>query len=475
MNFNICLKLLSLLILTYFLLVSIIYVFIFVLSFIGLVRHRLKKRFATPREILKAKITPPVSIFAPAYNEEKNIISSVYSLLALEYGQFEVIVINDGSKDRTLETLINEFDLKQVPLSSNSQIPSKQVKAVYRSRKAKNLIVADKINGGKADSLNAGINLSSYPLFCCIDADSVLERHALLEIVYPYMENYSEVIATGGLVRIANGCTFEGGTAVEPKTPPSWLVCFQIVEYFRAFLSGRTGLSLLNALLIISGAFGLFKKDTVIEAGGYRTDIVGEDMELVIRLHHMMRKKGKAYKISFIPDPVCWTEAPETMAVLSRQRNRWQRGLAESIFLHISMLLNPRYGMVGIFAMPFFVFVEFLSPVVETCGYALFFLAFVMGAINGYTVLAFFIFAVGFGIILSLLALFLEEITFRRYPRVRDLLKLIGASVLENLGYRQYLGLVRGKAIIDLIRGAKSWGAMERTGITKRIDEKSNA
>ncbi|MFH1620228.1 MAG: glycosyltransferase family 2 protein [bacterium] len=462
---DIFLRTTSLLILAYFFIVSLVYVLLFLLSFIGLVRHHLRSRFATPNEILKAKITPPVSILAPAFNEEKNIVASVRSLLNLNYGQYEVIVINDGSKDSTLETLSREFSLRKTARDYHPQLPSKEIRTIYRSRKDPKLIVVDKDNGGKADSLNAGINVSSYPLFCCIDADSVLEPDSLLLIVHPFMEAYSQVVASGGLIRVANGCRLENGKVAQINTPASWLANFQIVEYFRAFLSGRMGLSMLNCLLVISGAFGLFKKEPVIEAGGYRTDIVGEDMELVIRLHHNMRKLGKTAKICFVPDPVCWTEVPENLKMLSRQRNRWQRGLAESLTLHAGMLFNPRYGTVGLIAMPYFFFMEFLSPVIELVGYIIFAVAFTRGAVDIYAVLAFLFFAIFFGIILSLLALLLEEITFRRYPRIKDLSKLILSTILENFGYRQYIALVRGKGIIDWLRGNKKWGEMERKGI----------
>ncbi|MBN1822851.1 MAG: glycosyltransferase [Endomicrobiales bacterium] len=462
---DIFLRLISLLILIYFFAVSLTYVFLFILSFFGLLHHQIKNRFSTPNEILKAKITPPVSIIAPAYNEEKGIVSNVYSLLALKYGLFEVIVVNDGSADNTLETLKREFTLRKTAREYHPQIPTKEVRAIYKSQTISNLIVVDKSNGGKADSLNAGINVSLYPLFCCIDADSALERTSLLQIVHPFMEAYSRVTATGGLVRVANGCAFEEGRCVRVRTPEKWLPAFQIVEYFRAFLSGRMGLSMLGCLLVISGAFGLFKKEPVIQAGGYRTDIVGEDMELVVRLHRQFRRKESRAAIVFVPDPVCWTEAPESWKILSRQRNRWQRGLAESLFAHISMLLNPFYGTTGMISMPFFFFIEFLSPAVEFVGYFIFAAAYVRGAVDIYAVAAFFLFAIGFGVVLSLLSLLLEEITFHRYPNLRDLAKLILAAILENFGYRQYLTLVRGKGMIDWLSGKKMWGEMERKGI----------
>lgn len=455
----------SLVILAYFFVVSTFYIFIFLLSFKGLISHQIRSQFVTTKEILKAKITPPVSVMAPGYNEEKNIVASVNSLMGLDYGQFEVIVINDGSKDRTMDVLKKEFKLVKTFRKYNPQLPSKKVNAIYRSDKVDNLIVIDKENGGKADSLNAGINVSSYPLFCCIDADSVLEKNSLLRVVHPFMESYSKVVATGGLIRVANGCKYKGREIPEARISDKWLVNFQVVEYFRAFLSGRVGLSMLECNMVISGAFGLFKKKPVIDVGGYKTDIVGEDMELVVRLHHELRRNKKPCGIYFLPDTVCWTEVPENIKTLSRQRNRWQRGLAESLFMHLGMLFNPRYKTVGLIAMPYFFFIEFISPVIELFGYVIFIVGFFMKAISVVSFAAFFLLAVVFGLILSLLALLMEEVTYHRYKHVRDLLKLMAAAALENFGYRQYMAFVRAKGVYDWLRGHKSWGAMERTGI----------
>lgn len=467
MNLDSYLQFLSLAILAYFLMVCLYYLCLFLLSFVGLIRHQLRARFATPNEILKAKITPPVSILAPAFNEERGIVASVRSLLELEYGQFEVIVINDGSTDQTLEILKREFRLRKTARDYHPQIPTQNVRAIYQSQDARNLLVIDKENGGKGDALNAGINTSTYPLFCSIDADSVLERDALLRIVHPFMEAYSEVVAAGGLVRVANGCTIQGGQVREVRASKKWLVNFQIVEYFRAFLTGRTGMSMLNGLLVISGAFGLFKKEPVIQVGGYARDLVGEDMELVIRLHHVLRGRGQACRVHFIPDPVCWTEVPESLKILVRQRNRWQRGLAESLYSHLGMLGNPRYGTAGLLAMPYYLFVECLSSVVEVFGYCIFGVGLARGAVNLQVFWAFLLLSVVFGMALSLLALLMEEITFRRYTRVQDLLKMMLATILENLGYRQYLALVRTQGLFDWARGRKVWGRMERRGIEK--------
>lgn len=467
MNLDLLLKLASIFIIVYFIFVSAFYIVLFLISFVAIVRYQLRARFATPREILKAKITPPVSILAPAYNEAKVIVPSVNSLLNLEYNEYEVIVINDGSTDETMQVLEKHFQLKKTSRVYHQVLRTEDVYGIYRSMKDPRLVVIDKKNGGKADALNAGINVSTYPLFCSIDADSILEKTAVTRVIYPFMEAYTLVTAVGGIVRASNGCRFKHGELVSAGLSDKWLINFQVVEYFRAFLSGRMGWSLLNSLLVISGAFSMFKKDTVIRVGGYKRDTVGEDMELVVRLHRWLRTNKVAYRIVFIPSPVCWTEVPENWKILSRQRNRWQRGLTESLYTHIRMLLNPFYGIIGLFAMPYFLFVECLSPSVELMGYVITTLAVARGAISLNAYFLFFFLAVFLGVLLSLLALLIEESTLHRYSRMRDLAKLCLAAVLENFGYRQLLAYVRLKALFDFARKRKAWGHMERIGIDK--------
>lgn len=463
MNWEFC----SSLVILYFLGVSVIYLLMFAISFCAIVRHQLRARFATPNEILRARITPPVSVLLPAFNEEKGVVESVLSLRRLSYPEFEIIVINDGSKDKTLDVLIEEFKLRKTRRVYHRILPSKEVRGIYRSALIENLVVVDKENGGKADALNVGINLSAYPLVCSLDADSILESQALLRVIHPFMEAYLQTVATGGIVRAANGCRVERGQVLDVALPSRWLVRFQIVEYLRAFLSGRMGWSLMNALLIISGAFAIFKKEAVLEAGGYRTDTVGEDMELVVRLHQLLSRKEQRYGFHFMPDPVCWTEVPESWRVLSRQRNRWQRGLSESLAAHISMLFNPRYGWIGMAAMPYFLFVEALSPLLEVAGYALFLAGVLTGAISWTSFAIFFSLAVLIGILLSLLAILIEEVSMERYPKLLDLGRLIAGGILENFGYRQALALVRTRALWDLARGSTGWGDMERRGLAK--------
>src|SRR6185369_10958297 len=272
---------------------------------------------------------PKISVLVPAYNEEANIAASIRSLLQLDYPDYEVVVINDGSRDRTLDVLREEFALQEFPEAFLVRLQTRPVRGLYRSLVHPQLRVIDKVNGGKADALNAGINGARFPLFCGVDADSILQQDSLRLVARPFLEDPSTV-ACGGTIRIANGCQMSGGALVRAGVPRSYLALCQTVEYLRAFLFGRAGWSPLNALLIISGAFGLFDKEVVVQVGGYRTDSIGEDMELVVRLHRILRKRRQKYRIALVPDPVCWTEAPEDLQTLKNQRVRWQRGLSDS-------------------------------------------------------------------------------------------------------------------------------------------------
>ncbi|MFN4232998.1 glycosyltransferase family 2 protein [Thermus sp.] len=307
----------------------------------------------------------------PTYNEEKTIAHSVRSFLSLHYPEFEVIVVADGPKDRTLEVLKEAFRLVEVEWVYRRALATKPVRAVYRSLVYPNLIVVDKENGGKADALNAGLNLARYPLFCAVDADSLLDAQALLRASRLFLED-DRVLAVGGTLRPLNGAVVREGIVETLHLPRGYLEKVQIVEYARAFFMGRAGWSAMGALLIISGAFGLFRREEALRVGGYRTDTVGEDMELVVRLHRRAREEGREYRIVYTPDPICYTEVPADWATLRKQRNRWHRGLWEVLWNHRTMLFNPRYGRLGLVAMPYFFLFEALAPVVEVLGYVLF-------------------------------------------------------------------------------------------------------
>lgn len=405
---------------------------------------------------------PPISILVPAYNEEATIVASVKSLLQLDYPEFEIVVINDGSRDGTLAELTRAFGLLPFPEAYWRRIPCKEINAIYRSTQHPNLRVLDKANGGKADALNAGINASRYPLFCAVDADSILQRDSLTRVVQPFIVDPRTIVA-GGTVRIANGCRISGGFLVEVGLPEKLLARFQIVEYLRAFLFGRLGWSPLNAVLIVSGAFGLFKKSEVLAVGGYRTDTVGEDMELIVRLHRQHRLRGTPYRIAYVPDPICWTEAPETLKVLRSQRTRWQRGLTESLVMNRRLALHPRSGWVGWIAFPFFFLFELLGPAIEVVGYLTMIVGVATGLFSWAAFEAFMLVAIGFGILLSVSALFLEELSFRIYPRPAQVARLFFAAVVENLGYRQLVALWRLQGLLRWLAGAQQhWGEMTR-------------
>jgi cellulose synthase/poly-beta-1,6-N-acetylglucosamine synthase-like glycosyltransferase len=419
------------------------------------------------RRLLRSPLTPPVSVLAPAYNEEANVVENVRSLLMLDYPLFEVILVNDGSTDRTLGRLVDAFDLRRSARSFEHTLRCKSIRGVYESPSYPNLVVVDKANGGKADALNAGLNLSLYPIFCAIDADSILEPDALLRLVRPFVDAPGVTIAAGGVVRVANGCDIHGGRIHAVRLPRRPLPLIQIVEYLRAFFFGRMGWSTGNSLLVISGAFGLFEKKTAVLVGGYATNSVGEDMELVVRMHRYRRERRQPYRIGFVPDPICWTEAPESLRVLRRQRTRWQRGLIDTLLRHRSMIGRPRYGTVGMVSLPGFLVFEMISPLVELSGYLLLPLLWLNGMLDFSLAWTFFVLSILYMVLVSALAILLEDLAFRRYPRVTDLGRLLVAAVLENFGYRQLTVWWRVRAFVEYLRGDLSWGAMERRGMVR--------
>lgn len=420
---------------------------------------------------LHADFEPPVTLIVPAYNEAETIASSIRSLMQLEYPVFEIIVINDGSKDKTLDVLIEEFSLQPFPEVYRRQLETREVRKIYRSTKFPGLRVIDKDNGGKADSINTGINASYYPLYCCIDADSILERDSLKKVVRPFIE-YPETVASGGVVRVLNGCSVKDGFITEVGLPKNILALFQIVEYMRAFMFGRLGWTPMNALLIISGAFGVFRKETVIAAGGYRTDCIGEDMELVVRLHRTLIDAGKPYKIHFIPDPVCWTEAPEKVSVLQKQRVRWQIGLAESLSMNMPLLFKRNGGFVSWLAFPFFLLFECFGPLLEVTGFFFVSYAFYIGLVPNEFFVIFMLLAIGLGMLVSVISLSLEEISFRSSNTALELLLLFCISIIENLGYRQLNAFWRVKGLFNwLSKTEHSWGEMSRSASWRKQEQ----
>lgn len=451
----------------------LIFTFLFInLGYLGLLfssifqlKDTIYARFFKLRNVPIDGFESPISILVPAFNEANSIILSINSLLKLNYPNFEIIVINDGSSDNTLEILTKEFDLVKIDEFDQIKIKTQKICGLYKSLKNKKIRVIDKENGGKSDALNAGINASKFPFFCCVDADSILERNSLLKMIEPFLED-SKVIAVGGSIRVANGCKFEDGKIKNISVPTKLLSLIQVTEYIHAFLFGRLGWIPINSLLILSGAFSLFSKKHVVNVGGYKTNTIGEDMELVVRLHQYMRQNKQDYKISFVTDSVCWTEVPQTFETLKKQRIRWQVGLGETLWEHKNILFNKKFGLIGLFSFPFLFFVEFLTPIIEFIGYSSFLISYILGIGDKDTFYAFLVASLGLGILVSISGVFVDELSFQIYKSRKNLLLLCLGGFLENLGYRQLNSYWRLLGIFRLIFKKKNeWGVMKHQGI----------
>jgi cellulose synthase/poly-beta-1,6-N-acetylglucosamine synthase-like glycosyltransferase len=428
------------------------------------VRRYLKSSAIDELDPAYSSVHLPISLVVPAYNESRSIVTSVKALLQLEYPDFEVVVVNDGSTDDTLEKLIAAFQLYRYPEAYHKQVPCRPVRATYRSARYRNLRVVSKENSGnKADAANAGINICRNPLVAIVDADGVLQRNSLTRAVRPFLEN-PETVAAGGAIRIANGCKLREGFLEEVALPRNPLALMQVIEYLRSFLFGRMGWEPLGAVLIVSGAFGVFRRTTLIEVGGFNPEAVGEDMELIVRIHRMMKQQRRRYHIGFIPDPVCWTDAPETLKDLGSQRARWHHGLGQALMLNRWLMLNPRGGTVSWLAIPFYVLFELLGPLIEALGFVLFLGGAVFGLIAWADAGIFLLLALSLGMMLSVCAIMLEEFSFPMYRKSRDLALLYAAALLENFGYRQLTVWWRLKGLLRWVTGRRhKWGTITRS------------
>ncbi|WP_419213457.1 glycosyltransferase family 2 protein [Maribacter sp. X9] len=475
-NFNILTNLASWLFLIYALILCTGYIFSAIFSIIELRDYKRKHNFKDEVPLLQSAHLPKISIVAPAYNEVSNVIDNIRSLLTLDYPFYEIVIINDGSTDGTLESLITHFDLVLDEQGQGTpHLPSKKIKGTYISKNKAydNLKIIDKENGGKADALNAGINYALHDIICCIDVDCILERDALLKLVKPFLNNTKKVIASGGIIRVANSCIIEDGKIIEVRLPDTFIARAQILEYFRAFLMGRMAWSSIDGLMIISGAFGMFDKEIVIEAGGYNCNTVGEDMELLVRMRRYMCDQKIPYKVGFIPDPLCWTEVPQNWKMLYRQRNRWARGTIETLIMHEKMIFNPKYGLLGLLSSPYWMFFEWFAPLIEFLGIIFFMFLLVTGQINWLVFLLFFGVVYSFSILFSITALFFEEYTFQQYTKPKHLIRLMRTAMLEPLIYHPYVMWAAVRGNIDLLRGKKAWGKMIRTGLSNPLTNKN--
>ncbi len=435
--------------------------------------------FNTLREYIRSKrvdielslysgLEPPITVIVPAFNEGRTIVTSIQSILQLHYPNLEIVIVNDGSNDDTLETIIKAFEMEPFAEAVRDRIKTREVRRVYLSRSISNVRLLDKVNGGKADAINAGINISRSPLFCCVDADSVLEPSSLIRVVQPFLE-IPDTVASGGTVRIANGCRVRYGHVISKGIPANLLALFQLIEYLRAFLFGRLGWSRLRGLLIISGAFGVFHKESVVSVGGYATGTIGEDMELIVRMHRLLPAMGRGKHVAFTPDPVCWTEAPEKMKDLKGQRVRWHRGLSESLWLNRKLLFARDGGTAGWLAFPFFLVFEWFSPFVELAGYLFTVYLLLMTDMTILQVAIIHGFAIMLSVFLSTFGFLMDEMTFPGTTRIRDVLVMILFAFLECFGYRQLNMYFKIRGALAWMTGAKStWGSMSRSGSWQR-------
>jgi len=457
--------------LIYFVGINLCYTVLTLISFLQS-SLRVRQAKATNFDLLvQSRLTPPVSILIPAHNEEPMIVNAVATALAVDYPEHEVIVINDGSTDRTLRRLIETFDLAGSEKPYRATLPASRIRRVYYSKRHPNLFVIDKENGGKADALNAGVNLSRYRYVCNTDADTIFEKDSLIRIMRPVVRDPRRVVAVGGQVRVGNGFRVRGGEIVERHLPTALLPNFQIVEYLRTFLGNRVGWSSVNAMLLISGAFGMWRRDVLVSVGGFNREITGEDLEVTMRFHRVLRKRGEEYAVVSLPDPVCWTEAPEDLSSFYQQRNRWHRVLLESYWTHREMLLNHTYGTVGLLGMPYYLFFEIIGPFMEVLSYFVIFGAFGLGFLEVETLALFLLLSVGYTTFLNVTAILIEEMHYNTYT-LPEVFRLIFVGFLDNLGFRQLTMVIRVVATFDWMSRTKAWGTITRRGYS-RLSEAS--
>lgn len=452
-------------ILVYFLLVNTFYLVLLISAMLELRSHRARVHLEERWRLLGSDVAPLLSVLAPAYNEAATVTESVRALLLLQYPSLEVVLVSDGSTDDTVAVLKKQFDLVPVHPIYRHTIDTKPVRTIYHSATQPGLVVVDKENGGKADALNTALNIASGDLVCAIDADTLIEPNALLLMARPFLTR-ADVAAVGGTIRIVNGSLVKDGRVVNAQTPRRALPGIQTIEYIRAFLFGRLGWNRFGGNLIISGALGMFRKDLLLAAGGYLHATVGEDIEIVARIRRTSAQSGSAGRIEFVPDPVAWTEVPETFGALGRQRDRWHRGLADVMWRYRGVICNPMYGTLGTVTFPYFFFVELLAPVVEAFGLVTLAIAIGVGEMNGAFTVLFFLVVYGYGVALNAIAIALDEISFCRYRRLTDRALLFGWALLESFGYRQLTVVWRLRGIIGFLRKRTDWGVMARTGFT---------
>jgi len=456
----------------YYLSINCIYIILALLSTYGANRQSRLWRIKSKSMLFQKGMLASISIIAPAYNEEMSIVESVNSLLNLNYPDFEVIVINDGSKDATLERLIDHFKLERKNVPYNELLKARPIKAIFKNKYYPNLTVIDKANGGKADALNVGINLAKSDYICGIDADSILESESLLKLMSSMLDHDKITLALGGCIFPVNGCEVDHGQIESKGLSKNLLARLQTIEYLRAFSLGRVGWSVIDSLLIVSGAFGLFEKQILIECGGYLTqstkekDTVGEDMELVVRITRQAYDTNLRFRIDYIHNAVCYTEVPEETKSLLKQRNRWQRGLVDILSYHRKMIGNAHYKQAGLIATPYFFFFEMFGPMLEIQGYLAVAIGLIFGLLTINIIILLMIVTMLMGIVLSLLALLVTEHDSICLS-IKDTLLLILIAIFETFGWRQFMGMYRIKGVFSSLKDTNAWGTVKRVGFTK--------
>jgi cellulose synthase/poly-beta-1,6-N-acetylglucosamine synthase-like glycosyltransferase len=435
---------------------------------------RYKKRFLYTKGFnIRHNVSKPVSLLIPAYNEEITIVESAKSFLSIDYEDYEVILINDGSKDNTLNVLIDTFQFEKVEVEPNDICESKPIKAVYFSKIEPKLVLVDKENGGKADAQNGGARVARYPYVCMVDADTLLDKDSLHNFAIRLTAE-PNLAAMGGIVRVSNGCQVKDGTVVKAGMPRRFIERIQVMEYLRAFLFGRISLTAMNALMIISGAFGIFRRDAFMKMGGWNGHAIGEDIDAVIHLHRIIYDNKLDWKVDFVPCPISWTQVPMTWKSLASQRERWQRGLMQVMLANKKMLMNPRYGAVGLIGFPYFAIFEMFSAVIEFACYPLTIAAFIAGAVNVTYMIYFLSLTAIWGLCISFCTILMHENIPYRYETTKDLISLLLTALFEGTGYRQIHSYWRLKGTFKYIfdkssrsSGMKGWEAIQRASFTE--------
>ncbi len=450
--------------------VTLIYGWIGIYALGAVLRYKKENTF-TDYSIIAANPNAPVfSVIAPAYNEGMTIVENVRSLLSLYYHNLEIIIVNDGSKDDSIQKLIEAYELESVAYFIQGKIETNAVRGVYKSKNPafKKLIVVDKENGGKADALNVGVNISSGEYLVCIDVDCILEQDSILKLAKPMLEQTDKkFIACGGVIRLANNCVIENGKVVSVNMPKSLLGRTQALEYIRAFVLGRMAWSRASGLILISGAFGVFDRKIVLACGGYDKNTVGEDMELVVRMRKYMEEKNEPYEVLTIPDPLCWTEVPESTDILRKQRNRWMRGTMETLWKHRKMMFNPKYKKLGMISLPYWFFFEFLGPLIEFSGYIIFIIFLLLGIINWPFFIVLFALVISMGFLYSIYAILVDLVSHQVYTKRKDFLRLIFTAFSEPFYFHPIVVKAGVNGFIDYFKKSHGWGEMTRQGFNQ--------